>query len=464
MKSTLVIILINLLAVSSSLACMCTGRPDLVTSYNKYETIFLGKVDSISTSEDASSGVFKVTFLVIENFKSDSLSRTVDIYTSDSESACGYPFVQSKEYIVFSNIAGRDSPFARPGELSSMLCDPTVSVETTRLNGAAGAKQVHSLLKRFKDKPPSIPVTPCGLLQCDFTEHGLADAERIFNQAYLNPLEAFDLATQLPDECARKYARRNIAELWAESDPVAMFKRLDGDFSQYLLCEYQYAIEDALPVLAPADAIAWLERNTDGTFFPRIDPVSGLERLDYDAASPKRVPFESHFSRWLKQDFDAALVWYEANSEAIRDSVFLTVTVFDHKPDLFLSKLDRLGKTEQLRVVMDIVQDYELYQNRSSNGLVKSLRSPVVLAWGKLLVDSINGVVPPDAVLDKTVGYFKTGDSETRFGAAPDEIYQIVQMLSWNSIPAAVRAWIDNTPHLNEFVRSDLHAMLDSRQ
>ena len=445
-----------------SLACMCAGSPDMVRNFHQADAIFSGTITSISSA--GSDQQLKIEFSIEQDFKGINSSTEVAVYTHEDEGACGYPFKLHSSYIVFANIPGRDSVLSRAGALNASLCSGTVSIDGSRLNHKASAESLVSLLSGFKDNPPLIPVTPCGELNCNISNTGLKQGEQLLSAAQTDPMAAFNRASDIDDTCTRNLTRRNIAEVWSQSDPAALFERLDGDFDRYLLCSYESDIISELHALPPKVAITWLEANTDSSFFPNIDPFTGLEKQPQLANSPKRVPFTSHFARWLDNDFEQAIAWYELNSEKIYPDVLLSTVVFDKKPALFFSTFESLAEKDQVRLVIEMVKDYELYLDRSSSAFVSAIEETWLSEWGKLAADSINGVVSPDILLDRTATYFRLAEVNGRYGNVSNEVYDVIQYLSWETVPAAVRQWVDKTPHLTAFVRSDIHAMLDSRR
>jgi hypothetical protein len=103
-------------------ACSCEGRPRGVKGiqtcgyYWGSENIFIGLAEKVGI--DNKVGSMKVTFSVEKAIRGTT-EKTVEIFTSDNEGSCGYPFKQGERYFVY----GRKNS---DGKFHESLCGPTV--------------------------------------------------------------------------------------------------------------------------------------------------------------------------------------------------------------------------------------------------------------------------------------------------------------------------------------------------
>ncbi len=129
MRFKLILTTILLTLCGQSFACKCNERGTVKESCKSSELIIHGKVISKDTvvlsetinEEDAKevrarlkddkeklqyfemTYVLKVELEITENFKGDSIRKTIIIYTPLLSASCGYRFEKGKEYIVYAS-------------------------------------------------------------------------------------------------------------------------------------------------------------------------------------------------------------------------------------------------------------------------------------------------------------------------------------------------------------------------
>jgi hypothetical protein len=105
-----------LLAPTCSYACSCIGPNPVCSEYWRSPVVFRGKVVERtllshtettvrnldgSTSTIHSPGFYRVRFSVLEAFRGE-LQEEITILTNEQSSACGFPFEEAGEYVVFA--------------------------------------------------------------------------------------------------------------------------------------------------------------------------------------------------------------------------------------------------------------------------------------------------------------------------------------------------------------------------
>jgi hypothetical protein len=129
-----VVVLLLLSGAVGAQACSCVGPSPICSTYFGSPAIFRGMVlertverppvqtvknlDG-STSQIFSGGRVKVRLSVSEAFRGAEGKSELTVYTEEQGSACGFPFEEGKEYLVFT-YASKDG-----GELSTSHCLPT---------------------------------------------------------------------------------------------------------------------------------------------------------------------------------------------------------------------------------------------------------------------------------------------------------------------------------------------------
>lgn len=101
-------------------ACDCAGRVQGVkgvqtcSAYWGSEAIFTGLAEKVTTG----NGAMKVTFAVEKPIRGVT-EKTVEVFTSDNEGSCGYPFKEGERYFVYARKGSN-------GRLGESLCGSTV--------------------------------------------------------------------------------------------------------------------------------------------------------------------------------------------------------------------------------------------------------------------------------------------------------------------------------------------------
>ena len=101
-------------------ACDCDGRVPGIKgvqtcgAYWYSEAIFTGLAEKITTG----NGAMKVTFAVEKPIRGVT-EKTIEVFTSDNEGSCGYPFKEGERYFVYASKGSS-------GKLGESLCGPTV--------------------------------------------------------------------------------------------------------------------------------------------------------------------------------------------------------------------------------------------------------------------------------------------------------------------------------------------------
>jgi Carboxypeptidase regulatory-like domain len=137
---------ILLLLPTCAEACSCIGPTPICSAYWTSPVIFRGKVieqtllrpapqpvknPDGSTDTIIGPGKYRIRFAVAETFRGKS-EREIIVYTNEQSSACGFPFEDGKEYVVFT-YADRES-----SELSTSHCSHTHEVTDDDLRWMRG--------------------------------------------------------------------------------------------------------------------------------------------------------------------------------------------------------------------------------------------------------------------------------------------------------------------------------------
>lgn len=116
----LVLALFLLIPTIQAFACSCSS-PDIKTSFDSAETIFVGNVKAIEETGKTNSFGEKniiVTFEVINNFKGNSLGE-IKLNTILNQMSCdGYWFKNQEKYLVYAYLTDE-------GTLSTSFCKGT---------------------------------------------------------------------------------------------------------------------------------------------------------------------------------------------------------------------------------------------------------------------------------------------------------------------------------------------------
>lgn len=126
-----------LLVPAHLLGCTCSGPDPICSAYWQSKAIFRGRVleqtlishteTSVknldgTTSTVVSPGYYRVRFSVLEMLKGEPQQQKF-VLTHEQESACGFPFAEGGEYVVFS------SSDEATGELWTSKCTDTHALE-----------------------------------------------------------------------------------------------------------------------------------------------------------------------------------------------------------------------------------------------------------------------------------------------------------------------------------------------
>jgi hypothetical protein len=96
-----------LFPTANALACTCVGAPGPACQEawkDSVGAVFLGRVVKV---EGIDTNTNRVTIEIEETYRGVS-GKSVQVFTSSSESSCGYPFQQGERYLVFADNAGTE--------------------------------------------------------------------------------------------------------------------------------------------------------------------------------------------------------------------------------------------------------------------------------------------------------------------------------------------------------------------
>ena len=113
-----------LMIVNPGQACTCMAPATAAEAFEKSSTIFRGKVTKIyqslwDTAGITRTGNYRVKFEVTRRWKG-SQSRSIVVVTRLSGEACGFPFEEKKEYLVYVAPG--------PANIETGICTGTKSV------------------------------------------------------------------------------------------------------------------------------------------------------------------------------------------------------------------------------------------------------------------------------------------------------------------------------------------------
>ncbi len=128
-----------LLSPAFSHACTCIGPNPVCSAYWQSPIIFRGRVlerihtldkppQSVKNLDGTTStligpGRYRVRFQVLETLRGEPHQQEITVLTNDQETACGFPFKDGGEYLVFT------FPDQATGELSASKCTHTHALE-----------------------------------------------------------------------------------------------------------------------------------------------------------------------------------------------------------------------------------------------------------------------------------------------------------------------------------------------
>jgi len=117
-------IMILLMEVEAQHACTCMAPATAVEAFHKSSAVFRGKVTRIyqsvwDTAGFARTGNYRVKFDVTKHWKG-SQSKSIVVITRLSGEACGFPFEERREYLVYVAPG--------PASIETGICTGTKSV------------------------------------------------------------------------------------------------------------------------------------------------------------------------------------------------------------------------------------------------------------------------------------------------------------------------------------------------
>jgi len=133
-------LLLVLSITSFTHACSCMGPSPTCSAFSQSPIIFKGKVIELTllrppvtpiknldrtTSTIINSGQYKVRFSVSETFRGQ-VQQEITVYTQEQRSACGFPFKNGTEYIVFTD------ENKATGQLETSKCSHTHEFEAAK--------------------------------------------------------------------------------------------------------------------------------------------------------------------------------------------------------------------------------------------------------------------------------------------------------------------------------------------
>jgi len=250
-----------------------------------------------------------------------------------------------------------------------------------------------------------------------------------------DPIAAFEWLKKPDNQSVKVAALAEVFRHWVKLNPGQMLEYVtDENFEPFMLLygyESGLIFENALYEIEPRSAMAWITQNKLATC---------------------RNLTEQTFTSWLYTEAKAAITWYSNNEGKVQDKLLLDyLFLYSTHPSTFKKIFKSLSKPDQIRTVIDIVSRLEVGYG-SAKTFIDTVEDNEVLEWANLTSETLNTVVDPEKLLDKTAIYFD------------DDMYQVLTYVCWNKVPESVRTWIDVTPHLDNASRINLHAMLDSRE
>jgi len=113
-----------LMGVEAGQACTCMAPATAAEAFHKSSAVFRGKVTRIyrsflDTAGITRTGNYRVKFEVTKRWKG-SQSKSIVVITRLSGEACGFPFEEKKEYLVY--VA------AGPANIETGICTGTKSI------------------------------------------------------------------------------------------------------------------------------------------------------------------------------------------------------------------------------------------------------------------------------------------------------------------------------------------------
>ncbi len=135
--------LVLLFSPRSANACSCVAPGSPYEELQRSDLVFVGRVMSITTSDDDDYAHLKVSLLRVRTFGAAAGSGTVTIRTATNSAACGFSFSKGRHYLVYASESD--------GQLWTHLCTRTASVSQARedlISFNAGA------LARLDDQSP----------------------------------------------------------------------------------------------------------------------------------------------------------------------------------------------------------------------------------------------------------------------------------------------------------------------
>jgi hypothetical protein len=110
--------------VSGAHACKCLPAKGIEHDFKGADAVFFGKVLGKYREEKNDRLRFKVHIEVYKSWKGRS-NKNIVVYTSEPSGACGYPFVEGKEYIIYASETTRGLKWGQTPELLTDHCTRT---------------------------------------------------------------------------------------------------------------------------------------------------------------------------------------------------------------------------------------------------------------------------------------------------------------------------------------------------
>lgn len=145
MSSKFIFFAVLTLFSTTSLACSC-AYPRVDDAFNNSDLVFKGKV--IELEPPTSSTFNRVTFDVYNVYKGSEKSSEA-IFTNRSSAACGYPFKQGEEYLVFAFLGSRDQEekgFSLENKLMVTMCSLTTPLNSSYPNIEKRSQEIMEFL------------------------------------------------------------------------------------------------------------------------------------------------------------------------------------------------------------------------------------------------------------------------------------------------------------------------------
>lgn len=200
-------VLITIFAVKAS-ACSCTGEMTVGEALEHADAVFAGVVTSI---EDLPGHERKVTFRVMQWWKSDAVTESIELRTGMGGGDCGYPVEIGKSFLVHARRDSRNQLwFGICDRTAALICasadleelgQPFKTYETFDTASLVKREQPYTTYWRTCIEPPAL-ISERGLnmnKHCRFQVEGVIDRDGAVRDFRIVNAPADPLARICPD-------------------------------------------------------------------------------------------------------------------------------------------------------------------------------------------------------------------------------------------------------------------------